>query len=200
MAIIFDTLLTKGVRAGEIPARTQQAREWYRDAAKNVNKVNENTMMKKDPSRMTTKLTVGSMYLFQYDPKFKKELPYYDTLPLIFPFKVVPGGFYGINLHYLPPQLRAKLMDALYSYTNNTKYDESTKLKITYNILEASARSNLIAPCVKHYLLDHTMSKFMYIYPSEWDIALFLPLARFQKRNANYVYGQSRKIINSRND
>ena len=33
MAIVFDEILTKGVRAGQIPAREQKARNWYRDAA-----------------------------------------------------------------------------------------------------------------------------------------------------------------------
>ena len=33
MAILFDEILTKGVRAGQMPARTQAAREWYRNSA-----------------------------------------------------------------------------------------------------------------------------------------------------------------------
>ena len=30
---VFDRLITQGVRAGQIPARTQEARNWYRDKA-----------------------------------------------------------------------------------------------------------------------------------------------------------------------
>ena len=30
---VFDTILTKGVRAGQVPARTQKARPWYRQTA-----------------------------------------------------------------------------------------------------------------------------------------------------------------------
>ena len=34
MATVFDDLLLKGVRQGELPARTQQSREWFRNQAK----------------------------------------------------------------------------------------------------------------------------------------------------------------------
>lgn len=195
MASLFDNIITKGVRAGQVPAREEKAREWYRDAAKVVKRVNENTLMRQDTGRLTNRLLPGSMYLFQYDPKYKDTLPYYDRVPLIFPFKMVQGGFYGINLHYLPLTLRAKLMDGLYDYTNNKRYDESTRLNLSYRLLNSSARLRYFEPCIKHYLFDHVQTRFMYIYPSEWDIALFLPLARFEKRTANYVHAQSRKMI-----
>ena len=34
MAQLFSDILAKGIRRGEIPARTQGAREWYRKQAK----------------------------------------------------------------------------------------------------------------------------------------------------------------------
>lgn len=197
MASIFDTSITKGVRSGQIPARTQQARDWYRQTAKEVGRVNERKLFESHQERMTGKPLVGNMYLFQYEAKHKDTLPYWDRLPLIFPFKAVSGGFYGINLHYLPLQMRAKLMDGLYDLANNSKYDESTKLNLNYRLLVAAAKTRYISPCVKMYLNDHVKSRFMYIYPSEWDIALFLPLARFEKRTANFVHAQSRKMVMS---
>lgn len=192
---IFDNIITQGVRAGQIPARTEKARVWYRDAAKAVRSVNERKLINSDGSRLVNKLLPGSMYLFQYDAKYKDTLPYWDAVPLIFPFRIVPGGFYGINLHYLPLTLRAKLMDGLYTYTNNKRYDESTRISLNYKLLNSSAKLRYFEPCVKHYLNEHVKSRFMYIYPSEWDIALFLPTARFQKRTANFVHAQSRKMI-----
>ena len=108
MAIVFDTIITQGVRSGQIPARTNSARDWFRDTAGKMNRINEREMMKGDVSRMTTQPLLGSMYMFYYDPKHKEELPYYDRFPLIFPYKKVKGGFMGLNLHYLPLQLRAK--------------------------------------------------------------------------------------------
>ncbi len=195
MATVFDNIITQGVRTGKVPARTEDAREWYRNAAKQIKRVNENTLMRSDTDRLMNKLLPGAMYMFQYDPKYKDTLPYYDRVPLIFPFKMVKDGFYGINLHYLPLTLRARLMDGLYDFTNNKRYDESTRINLSYRLLNGSAKLKYFQPCIKHYLYDHVQTRFMYIYPSEWDIAIFLPTARFEKRTTNYVHAQSRKAI-----
>lgn len=192
---LFDDIVTKGMRTGQVPARTKAAREWYRDQTKSmVKRVNERKLMS-DKKRDVTEPVIGSMYLFSYDAKYKDELPYWDRLPLIFPFKKVKGGFLAINLHYLPPRLRARLMDGLYEHTNNERYDETTKIKLNYQLLKSVSKLRYFKPCVKHYLNSHVRSNFMYIYPSEWDIAIFLPLARFQKRTANRVYADSEKSI-----
>jgi len=195
MAILFDTILTKGVRAGEIPARTQKAREWYRDASKEYRNINERQLMKGDAERLTGRPLVGHMYMFNYDAKHKETLPYYDRFPLIFPFKTVKGGFLGINMHYLPLQYRAILMDSLYDITTNERYDETTRLKLNYQVLERASRFRYFKPCVKHYLTGQLRSRFLYVYPSEWDIALFLPLERFQGASKTKVWADSRKAI-----
>lgn len=195
MTTIFDTVLTKGVRAGQIPARTSEARKWYRDTAQSYNRINERTLMKGDAERLTNKPMVGSMYMYYYDPKHKKTLPYYDMFPLVFPFRKTQDGFLGINMHYLPLIYRAKLMDALYDVTNNKNFDETTKLKMNYQVLSSAAKFKYFAPCVKHYLNDHLRSRFLYVYPSEWDVALFLPLERFQGATKQKVWAESKKLI-----
>jgi len=195
MAKVFDEILVKGVREGKIPAREQQARDWYRTTAKKFSGVTESSLMRSDRNRLKNRPAMGSMYFFMYDAKHKQTLPYWDRFPLIFPFEKAKGGFRGINLHYLPHPLRAQLMDALYDISNNDRYDESTKLKINYKILKNSSNLNYFKPCVKHYLRDHLKSRFLYVYPSEWDIALFLPLERFEKASKTKVWADSRKMV-----
>ena len=197
MAVLFDEILTKGVRSGQIPAQTAKARDWYRKTAKDYGKVNENQFFGKkgDKDRMASRPMIGGMYMYEYMAKGRKTLPYYDRLPLIFPFKMVKGGFYGLNMHYLPLPLRAKLMDALYETTNNKAYDETTKLKINYQILSKAAKFEPFKPCVKRYLTSQVQSRFMYVYPSEWDIALFLPTERFVGASKSTVWSQSKKKI-----
>jgi hypothetical protein len=195
MANIFDEIIVKGVKTGQIPARTQDARDWYRKTAQKMRKINERELMRSDTDRLTNRPIIGNMYMFYYDPKWKEELPYYDRFPLIFPFQKAAGGFLGLNLHYLPPQSRAKLMDGLYEYANNPRYDETTKIKLNYQMLNQASQLRFFKPCIKHYLSDHVVSKFMYIYPSEWDIALFLDTAKFEKANRSQVYKDSKAII-----
>ena len=152
-----------------------------------------------DKNRLTNIPFIGRMYLFNYDPKYKKQLPYYDRFPLIFPFlsaktsglaKQGPG-FYGINLHYLPLSLRARLMDALFSTVTNNKMDETTRLKISFNILDRSSKMKYFRPCVKHYLISHMRSKFFMINADEWTTALVLPLQRFIKAPESRVHKES---------
>ncbi len=194
MAIVFDDLLAKGVRAGEIPARTDSARSWYRDRARTT-RVTPDRLIKSDRERLTSRVMIGRMYHFFYDPKHKKTLPYYDRFPLIFPFKKVRGGFLGINLHYLPLRLRAKLMDELYTLSRDNRYDEDTRLRISYNILNGAAKYKYFKPCVKHYLTPHVKSRFLEVYAAEWDIALFLPTERFVGAGKSTVHADSRKMI-----
>ena len=197
---IFDDILTKGVRAGQLPAREKQAREWYRDTAKEYRNINERNFMRSGNSdRLTSRPLVGNMYMFYYDAKHKDTLPYFDRFPLIFPYKKVPGGFMGLNLHYLPLLQRAQLMDSLYSLTSNSRYDETTRLRLNYKILESASKYKNFKPCVKHYLTGQVRSRFLYVYPSEWDIALFLPLERFVGASKQKVFRDSRRIIKGTN-
>lgn len=189
---VFDDILAKGVRAGQIPGRSASARKWYRGAAEALA---SNTIGNTSP-RMHKQFAPGNMYMFWYDPKHKATLPYYDRFPLIFPLGPAPGGFYGINFHYLPPRLRAKLMDALYKLASNDQYDESTKMNLNYKLLKSIARVKYYKPTVKHYLNKHVKSNFIYIFPSEWDIALFLDTQRFEKATTARVWQDSQNMIN----
>lgn len=188
---VFEDIITKGMRAGVVPARTKAAREWYREVSRGSGKVSANLLMKSDRKRLRSKPEVGSMFLFMYDPKTKEKLPYYDRTPLIFCVGDAPGGFYGINMHYLPLRYRAKLMDGLYEIANNQRYDDRTKLEISYQLLKSSAKLRYFKPCFKHYLWSHARSRFYYVYPSEWDISLFLPTQNFSKRTAHRVHADS---------
>ena len=56
--------------------------------------------------------------MFFYDPKYKKTLPYYDTFPLVLPLERIPGGFAGINFHYLRPvKARFTLLERLQRFS-----------------------------------------------------------------------------------
>ena len=195
MATVFDDLLVRGVRQGHIPARTKDARDWFRNKATKVGRtrVQPEDMLREN--KKVDNVEIGHMYHFKYDPKGKKTLPYYDTFPLIFMVGEAEGGFYGINLHYLPPKLRAKLMDALYNLSTDKRYDETTKLKMSYNILKGASRFKWFKPTFKHYLVNHVRSRFMEIESPEWDIALMLPTSRFKYATTQKVYSDSRKAI-----
>jgi hypothetical protein len=194
-ARLFDEILAKGIRSGQLPSRSSTAREWFRDKAKSLGKVTETRILRDDTDRLKNRVTVGKMYFFMYDAKHKDTLPYYDKFPLIFPVDKTPNGFYGINTHYLPLPLRAQLMDALYDITNNNRYDESTKLKMSYSVLKGAEKFKLFKPTFKRYLTSQVRSRFVQIEPAEWDIALFLQAEQFVGASKTKVWADSRKII-----
>lgn len=202
VSYVFDRVLQKGMQAGVTPSVKRESRDWFRQQTKNLS-VSSQRMVRSDRSRLTDKPLLGRMYLFQYDPKGKKTLPYYDRFPLVFPidsgrttgFAASGGSFLGINLHYLPLPLRARLMDALYDTITTKELDENTRLKISYNILQQAAKYRFFKPCIKRYLISHVKSRFFYIEPTEWEMALFLPLDRFVGSNKSRIYRDSRNRI-----
>jgi hypothetical protein len=195
--MIFDNILIQGARQGIIPARTVAARDWYRSAAgKLMSNITPGVFEKRtDEARKVSSMEFGYMYAFKYDPKTKNDLPYYDTFPLIFPVRMDSDGFLGINFHYLPPVLRAKLMNALYSTLTNKKYDDTTKVKISYSILQSASKYRFFKPMLKKYLRSHVRSQFLEIQVNEWDIAIFLPTESFRKADTGRVWEESRKQI-----
>jgi len=86
-------------------------------------------------------------------------------------------------------------MDALYDLASNKRFDDTTRLRLSYQVLNGAAKFRYFEPCVKRYLTSHLKSRLLQIDSSEWDTALFLPLERFQKAGKAAAYAESRRII-----
>lgn len=186
VAYIFSDLLNKA--PSSLRNNVDDAREWMSD---NVTSVTTNRILRGDRERLKSNIEIGKMYMFLYDPKTKEKLPYYDRFPLLIPFGADSNGFIGLNLHYISPLARAKLMDGLWPYIDDESRNKKSKLDITYNMLKRAAKLNAYKPCVKKYLNNHVKSRFVNIYPEEWNIALFLPTERFVKAGKERVYRES---------
>ena len=188
---IYARLLKKAADQRILPNKSKEARDWFRANAQKYNgpRINQGRLFQ--DSKIRSNITPGSMYMYVYDAKTKDKLPYWDAFPVIFPVSTFSGGFTGLNLHYLHPAMRARLMDGLYNITNNSKYDDTTKIKISYEALKGAAGLKLFQPCFKKYLYSHVKSQFIYIEPKEWDIAMFLPLHKFQGATAEEVWRDS---------
>lgn len=119
---------------------------------------------------------IGKMYFFKYEAKLKDVLPQYDRFPLCIPIERYSNGFLGLNLHYIGGGERSALVEKLLQYRNNDKFDESTKMKLSYQMLQNFSRiESIIKPCVHRYLFNYVRSQFIEIYPDEYEKALQLP-------------------------
>ena len=155
--------------------------QWYQDQIKTLNKSSYSSRRLMQNAPMQTSVIIpGHMYLFTYDAKHKDKLPFWDKFPLVLPFKKVTDGFYGINLHYLPYQLRFDLLGALHKYASDQKINENTRIEISWKILQTMSRVAPVENCVKRYLYTNVQSNiFLNIAYPDWVTAALLPVERF---------------------
>jgi hypothetical protein len=191
MAGLFQKLEFEAFRKGITP-RSKESRAWFMNKAKNLN-VSRSKLMKEDPIELRSRPAVGKMYMYFYDPKHKETLPYYDRFPLIIMVGPAPRGFMGLNLHYLPLATRAKFLDALLDTINNERYDESTRFRLSYEMLKRASKLKAFRPCLKRYLSSHVRSRLAMVPAPEWEIATFLPTADFEKASSSEVYRDSKR-------
>lgn len=174
---LFDRVKNDMTAAGLRP-RTDAARSWLASKVSQLRLPSDRSTVLNDASRISPKAFIGRMYFYHYDPKYKDTLPVYDKFPLVIPMEMYQDGFLGLNLHYLDPYSRLALLDRLLDFANNNKYNDSTKLNLSYDLLSRSRRYKLIEPCIKRYLLSHIRSSLIYIEPNSWETAIFLPTAK----------------------
>ena len=132
--------------------------------------------------RITENLTripeEDKLYLFGYDPKTKKTLPHYDTLPLTLVLEVRQTGIFGINFHYLPPILRREIISMI------------TEAR-TQRRMKTITRAREVKPAFKFYLKSQIKTNFLEIDKTEWDLVSELTIEQFRKRPKTSVWGDT---------
>ena len=78
---------------------------------------------------------------------------------------------------------------------NNKKYDESTRLQLSYNLLKGASRLAAFKPCFKHYLPEQITSQVKMVPAEYWETALFFPSEQFKKETKSTVFSKSRGMI-----
>ena len=167
----FDKI-SKQIKTGNEPFR------WYRNRIKELGTPNTAELLRS--GKLAKRPHEGFLNMYIYAPKLKDKLPYYDTFPLIMYLKPAEKGFYGLNFHYLPYALRARLLDA--AGQNELNVNEVIKSRLT-------------KPTIKRYLFGYLRSMCLRIEPEDNLTAIMLPVQRFKKASDNRVWGDSRKMI-----
>ena len=174
------------------PQSVRRSQSWYQNQISNLGNLSRKVNQAIGKSSDT--LVPGGLYLFKYDPKHKDTLPHYDTLPLVLPFAQAPGGFLGINLHYLPYGLRFKLMGALLDLVTDIE-DPRSRAEVSWQILNSSSKFTGVAACVKHYLSSQIQSSFLNIPNDHWLSAAMMPIEQFRGQSKEQVFKNSRRIL-----
>lgn len=194
---LFSSKVSAAFRTG-INRITEKSVKWFNQYIRqniHSSQIPIEVLSKNKKLRLAPKLKLGRMYFFAYDAKHKDTLPYWDAAPLVIPIGETKTSILGLNLHYLPIPYRAKLLDALLELLNNTKMDETTKLRVTYQTLQAASKYRYFKPCIKEYLKSNFASRFIEVPVEHWEMAIFLPVADFQNASKETVYRDSLRII-----
>ena len=167
---IFDEI-SKLRKSGKEPY------QWYRNRIKELGTPSQAQLIR--DGKITGRVNFGALNMFIYDPKLKNKLPYYDTFPLVLPIERYRDGFLGINFHYLPYALRARLLSRL---------DPNANYSALKNV-------RLVKPTLKRYLNSNVRSRFRKLEEEDFMTAIMLPVQRFRKSSATKVWSDSRKVI-----
>ena len=173
--------------------RASKSVDWFKDKVSNLkgDMIGSDRSILGEKKIFVSKPKVGNMCSFLYVPIKKKQLPYYDMTPLTMVIESYSDGFLGLNLHYLKPRFRQALLNELYSYLNNDKMDETTRLRISYGIISRFSRFKYAIPCIKRYKTSRIRSKILKVPPKEWNLAIYLPSERFRKATKASVWVDS---------
>ena len=181
-----------------IDPNSKNSRDWFMDKMQEIagEKVDQRRMMREKPLRMSQREFIGRMYMYMYKPAGRAELPYYDMFPLVIMLEAYDGGFMGLNLHYLPIDLRQKLfynmLPRASAGMDNLRWN--TFLKIDYKYLKSRTTLRAYKPCVKRYRYDNIIGRIAHVPAPEWEIAVHLPTAQWRKASEARVFKDSREI------
>jgi len=158
----------------------------------------------KEPNFKVLPLEIGKIYSFAYDPIYKKELDFYDFMPinLILGYILTKQGrmnAYGINLSYMPPKVRTTVLDVIvklfrtqYINPNITRITEENwnlkRLPLTYDVAKKILHNSGFEFAIRSYRADHIGSKPRIITYEDWWRPCTFPSKFIQKINIRAIY------------
>lgn len=174
-----------GFKKTGIDVKDDRATEWL---ARNLSKIKTNIkqedFIEKGKTLVRKSLTPGKMIFYGYMPKTKDVLEFWDEFPVVVIIDPQPGGFLGLNLHYLPPTRRARFLNELLKYVNTPDWDKNTsksaEFRVGYSLLKTTTKMKDFRPCIKRYYYKHIVTKVSFIEPINWKTVPFFPLDKFK--------------------
>jgi hypothetical protein len=145
-----------------------------------------------------TRFQPGKIYVFKYDPKYKKELPWFDANPVVLAIEQVNNNDLGINLNLLPVPYKEKLLDELFTKmrikVDKKETDEILKinvlkekpLRITYEGIKAYLKKDGYEFALRQYIPSRKRDQAVVSY-SKWPEIALCDFMDFNKTNVMKV-------------
>ena len=187
--IWMDQIEAEGLRPN-----SDESQEWFFDKIKEIanQKVNRKEVHGNAP--IAQNMLLGQMFLFFYNPAGKQTLPYYDRFPLIFLIEMDRDDFMGLNLHYLPIDLRQRMFYQMLPRRTTKEMLNNTRLKVDMNYLKSRQNLRMYKAALKRYSFKNVIGRMAKIPAYEWEVAAHMPLAYWRKAPESRVHKDSRVI------
>lgn len=147
------------------------------------------------------KMIPGKCFGFLYDPKFHKQLDFYDNFPIIICLGHLENdNAFGINLSYIPPKVRAKVMDKItkifrtrYISRNQQMiekgmYSSQSIIPFTYDVAKKILAGSGFEFALRSYIYDRIHMRPLVISYEDWWKPLVFTSKFIKKLNKNAIY------------
>ena len=175
--------------------RSKESNDWFEEKIEEITRPIDRKLLKEEVMRERGILTphVGRMYLFHYFPKGNLTLPYFDMFPVIFMMSIKKEYFQGINLHYLPLEIRREFFQTIMERTNIKAFNKQTYLRVDYDFLNSFRKYRAFKPCFKNYALDRVRGRVVNVPSPEWELVMNLPTAYWRRSSEAKIHAETRK-------
>jgi hypothetical protein len=171
--------------------------QWFRKSLADIRKKKNGKPtdyepLLKDNGRTVLRRLRGQVLLFRYRPDSKTK--FYDRFPIIIVLEVTGSQIIGLNLHYVPPVDRIKLIMLMNSLLYNQKETnlQKTRLKI-FSLLSKKIFAKYIGAAVNRYTIKNIAGKPKLTTPEEWSYLAFLPV--FKGISPSKLYSEVSKEV-----
>jgi len=174
--------------------------QWFRKSLadirkKKLGKPTDYEPLLLDKSRNVGRKLRGQVLLFRYRPDSKTK--FYDRYPVIIVLEVTGSQIIGLNLHYVPPMDRIKLILLMNSLLYNQKETnlQKTRLKI-FSLLNKKVFAKYMGAAINRYTVKNIAGKPKLTTPEEWSYLAFLPV--FKGISPSKLYSEVLKQVNNK--
>lgn len=150
----------------------------------------------------------GHLYAFEYfEPKFKKELEYFDMFPLVLSLGPTNTNLgvrnVGLNLHFLPIKIRVLVLVQIFEFYRRLyryriiKEDDKKPVHIDYRYIVKKLAKYGVEFCVRMYIPSRQRQIVKFPY-KEWAKAIFIPSRGYKKIRANQLIKKWEEFLKSK--
>lgn len=175
----------------------QSAFQWFKEALKSIKpnqagKPADYTELLSNNKKTIKRRLIGQVLLFKY--RASEKTKFYDQFPLVIVLGFDKGNIQGLNLHYVPPIDRIKLILMMNSLLFNEKEKDIQKIRVKIlSLINKKIFAKYIGSVVNTYSVKNIQGKPKITSPKEWSYFAFLPV--FKGMSPSKVYAEVRQEV-----